>query len=165
MQHAGGGGVVAMPTNLSINIGHLAAQHHTADFALHLQALERSPLGLGELHGLGDHPLLFQVHLTHTDTVVKDVQIHCTLKFVGPSDCVAASAHLHVGVLLGRQVEDPPGVVVETPDDVPQGEASVADGGEQQRQHGFQAGVAGRRLLGVLLLQRVRRCGHHHDKQ
>lgn len=64
--------------------------------------------------------------------------------------------YLHVGVVLGRQVEDPSRVVMETLDDVAQSETSIADGGQQQRQHRLQAGVTRRRAFAVLLLYRVR---------
>ncbi len=63
--------------------------------------------------------------------------------------------HLHIGVVLDRQVEDPARVVIKSPDDVVQSKTSIADGGQQQRQHRFQAGVTWRRTLAVLLLYRV----------
>ena len=63
--------------------------------------------------------------------------------------------YLHIGVFLDRQVEDLARVVIQTPDNVVQGQASVADGGQQQWQHRFQARVTGWRTLTVLLLERV----------
>lgn len=68
---------------------------------------------------------------------------------------VCVCVYLHIGVLLDRQVEDPAWVVVETADDIIQSKPSIADGGQQQRQHGLQAGVTRRRTVAVLLLHRV----------
>lgn len=65
--------------------------------------------------------------------------------------------HLHVGVLLDGQVEDLAWVVVEPFDDVIQGQPSITDGSEQQRQHGLQTWVPRRRTLAVLLFNRMRR--------
>lgn len=58
--------------HLPIDVGHLSTQNHAADFTLHFQTLERSPLGLGELHGLRDNPLLLQVHLRGADRQTRD---------------------------------------------------------------------------------------------
>lgn len=63
--------------------------------------------------------------------------------------------YLHIGVFLDGQVEDPAWVVIETPDDIIQSQASIADSGQQQWQHRLQARVTGRRMVAVLLLHRV----------
>lgn len=63
--------------------------------------------------------------------------------------------YLHVSVFLDGQVKDPTRVVMETPDDIIQSQASIADGGQQQWQHRLQAGVSRRWVVAVLLLHRV----------
>lgn len=69
------------------------------------------------------------------------------------TSCVCV--YLHISVVLHRQVEDLAWVVVKTADDVIQSKTSIADGGQQQRQHRLQAGVTWRRTITVLLLNRV----------
>lgn len=63
--------------------------------------------------------------------------------------------HLHVGVLLGGQVEDPAWVVVQPLQQVIQTEPALADCCQQQRQHGLQPREAGGRPGPTLLLQGV----------
>lgn len=64
-----------MIADLAIDISHLSAQNHSADFPLHLQTLERRPLGLGELHGLRNNPLMLQVHLKSKNKCLSDKKI------------------------------------------------------------------------------------------
>lgn len=61
-------------THLSVNVGHFSSQNHAADFTFHLHALERRPLGLGELHGLRNGPLLLQVHLQDNNKSEEDTE-------------------------------------------------------------------------------------------
>lgn len=63
-------------TNLAVDVSHLSMQNHSADFPLHLQTLERRPLGLGELHGLRNNPLVLQVHLKSRDECLSDENLN-----------------------------------------------------------------------------------------
>lgn len=69
-------------------------------------------------------------------------------KHVLPCVC----SYLYISVVLCGQGEDLAGVVVQALDDIVDGEAPVADGGEEEGHHGLQARVAWRGLLRVLLL-------------
>ena len=75
---------------------------------------------------------------------------------MGGATSIWSITHLYIGVVLDGQGEDLARVVVETADDVVEGEASVTHGGEQQWQHGLQTRVAGGWVLPALLLQGVR---------
>jgi len=70
---------------------------------------------------------------------------------------LSITVYLHVGVVLYREVEDLAWIVIKTLDDVIQSKTAIADGGQQQRQHGLQAGVTRRRARAALLLNRVGR--------
>lgn len=64
--------------------------------------------------------------------------------------------HLHIGVLLRRQVEDPAGIVVQPLQQVIQTQPALTDCCQQQWQHGFQPWEARGRPGPTLLLQGVR---------
>ena len=59
--------------------------------------------------------------------------------------CVCS--YLYISVVLCGQGEDLAGVVVQALDDIVDSEAPVADGSEEERQHGLQARVAWGGLL------------------
>lgn len=65
-------------TYLPVNIGHLPAQDHTADSALHLLPFKGCPVGLGEGHVAGDCPFVLQIHLPES-WVMLDTGTMCTL--------------------------------------------------------------------------------------
>lgn len=99
--------------HLSINIGDLPSQDHTAHGALHLLTFKWGPVGFREGHVAGDRPLMLQIHLSEGSRVRSHrVRPSCgggTLPGSRPS-----TPHLYIGVLLERQVEDPPRVVVQS---------------------------------------------------
>ena len=66
--------------HLAINVGYLPSQHHTPHLAFDFHTLEGCPLGLGELHGLRDNPLLLQVHLRDTNRGQTEHSRHFEIK-------------------------------------------------------------------------------------
>ena len=142
-------------TYLPINIGNLSSQDHTADGAFHLLPFKGCPVGLGEGHVVGDRPFVLQIHLPESRVMPGT---GCSVEQLPglESPCPRPSSpHLHVGVLLGGQVEDAPRVVVQPLQQVVQAEPALAHCRQQQGQHGLQPREAGGWLGPTLLLHGV----------